>query len=197
MGTVISYHPSLVLATGCSYGRKTPGHIALHSLHVHQVVRKEKKMFSISEELQHPSMSRDSSDRSDSSTGGHPVSMAPDVKMYSNLYWEEENLEASLHGGSDSGLMESVPWELDTKDPSSSLDLELSMDQPKIQDRDLPQLQGEGNLPLRGALSICSRKARTPEGRGKAQQVQDQALPEVLNHRILCLRPAVQLHPRH
>lgn len=126
--TVISYHPSLVLATGCSYGRKTPGHIALHSLHVHQVVRKEKKMFSISEELQHPSMSRDSSDRSDSSTGGHPVSMAPDVKMYSNLYWEEENLEASLHGGSDSGLMESVPWELDTKDPSSSLDLELSMD---------------------------------------------------------------------
>lgn len=73
-------------------------------------------------------MSRDSSDRSDSSTGGHPVSMAPDVKMYSNLYWEEENLEASLHGGSDSGLMESVPWELDTKDPSSSLDLELSMD---------------------------------------------------------------------
>jgi len=93
-------------------------------------------MFSMTEQLQLPSMSRSSSDRSDSSTGGHPVSMPPsqpyscpaEVKLYPNLYWEEENLEASLHGGSDTGLLEPIQWDLDSKDPSPSLDLELSMD---------------------------------------------------------------------
>ena len=93
-------------------------------------------MFSMTEQLQLPSMSRSSSDRSDSSTGGRPVSMPSsqpysypaEDKLYSNLYWEEENLEASHHGGSDTGLLEPLLWDLDSKDPSPSLDLELSLD---------------------------------------------------------------------
>ena len=93
-------------------------------------------MFSIiNEGLQLPSISRSSSDRSDSSTGCHPVSMMPsshlktEKKMYgSNLYWEEENLETSLHGGSDPGLLDPPPWELDMKNTSNNLDMELSMD---------------------------------------------------------------------
>ena len=34
------------------------------------------------------------------------------------------------------------------------------------------------------------------EGRCSAQQIQDQALPEVLDHGLLRLRAAVQLHPQ-
>jgi len=93
-------------------------------------------MFSIiNEGLQLPSISRSSSDRSDSSTGCHPVSMMAsshlktEKKMYgSNLYWEEENLETSLHGGSDPGLLDPPPWELDMKNTSNNLNMELSMD---------------------------------------------------------------------
>merc|ERR1711881_788583 len=58
---------------------------------------KEPEMFSIITEAHHqlPPASRSSSDRSDSSTGGQPVSMMPsaktEAKMFgSNLYWEEE-----------------------------------------------------------------------------------------------------------
>lgn len=93
-------------------------------------------MFSIiNEGLQLPSISRSSSDRSDSSTGCHPVSMMTsnhlktEKKIYgSNLYWEEENLETSLHGGSDPGLLDPPPWELDMKNTSNNLDLDLSLD---------------------------------------------------------------------
>lgn len=50
-------------------------------------------------------------------------------KMFgANLYWEEENLETSLHGGSDLGLMEPPPWELDVKNTSKTLDHDLSVD---------------------------------------------------------------------
>lgn len=75
-------------------------------------------------------MSRSSSDRSDSSTGGHPVStLKTEQKMYgSNLYWEEEHLETSLHGGSDPGMLDPPPWELDGKNTSNTLDLDLSLD---------------------------------------------------------------------
>ena len=96
-------------------------------------------MFSIITEAHHQlpstSISRSSSDRSDSSTGGHPVSMVPSAKtapkMFgSNLYWEEEHLETSLHGGSEPGLLEPPPWELDVKNSSTALplDLDLSLD---------------------------------------------------------------------
>ena len=93
-------------------------------------------MFSlINEAHQLPSISRSSSDRSDSSTGCHPVSMVTnnqvkaEKKMYgANLYWEEENLETSLHGGSDPGLLDPPPWELDGKNTSNNLELELSVD---------------------------------------------------------------------
>ena len=92
---------------------------------------KESEMFSIiNEDHQLPSMSRSSSDRSDSSTGGHPVStLKTEQKMYgSNLYWEEEHLETSLHGGSDPGMLDPPPWELDGKNTSNTLDLDLSLD---------------------------------------------------------------------
>ena len=94
--------------------------------------KEEAEMFSIiNEGLQLPSISRSSSDRSDSSTGCHPVSMmtSKTEKMYgSNLYWEEENLETSLHGGSDPGLLDPPPWELDMKNTSNNLDMDLSLD---------------------------------------------------------------------
>merc|ERR1711881_595242 len=77
---------------------------------------KEPEMFSIITEAHHqlPPASRSSSDRSDSSTGGQPVSMMPsaktEAKMFgSNLYWEEEHLETSLHGGSEPGLLTLLP----------------------------------------------------------------------------------------
>jgi len=91
----------------------------------------------INEGHQLTSISRSSSDRSDSSTGCHPVSMVTsnqlkaEKKMYgSNLYWEEENLETSLHGGSEPGLLDPPPWEMqmDVKNTSNTLDMDLSMD---------------------------------------------------------------------
>ena len=94
-------------------------------------------MFSIITEAHHqlPPASRSSSDRSDSSTGGQPVSMMPsaktEAKMFgSNLYWEEEHLETSLHGGSEPGLLDPPPWELEGKNSSTTLplDLDLSLD---------------------------------------------------------------------
>ena len=86
-------------------------------------------MFSMTEDLQLPSMSRSSSDRSDSSIGGQKPVDKVDTKMFgSNLFWEEEILEASLIGGSEPGLLDPPQWDLDMKNASATLDLELSMD---------------------------------------------------------------------
>ena len=83
----------------------------------------------MTEDLQLPSMSRSSSDRSDSSIGGQKPVDKVDTKMFgSNLYWEEEILEASLIGGSEPGLLDPPQWDLDMKNASATLDLELSMD---------------------------------------------------------------------
>ena len=54
-----------------------------------------------------------------------------EAKMFgSNLYWEEEHLETSLHGGSEPGLLDPPPWELEGKNSSTTLplDLDLSLD---------------------------------------------------------------------
>ena len=87
----------------------------------------------------------------------------------------------------------------------------------KVQDWDLPELQGEGELPVRRAVSVCPREARAQskssilvplikltagwfaEGRDQAQQVQDQAVSEVLDQWILCLWTPVSywLRSRH
>ena len=42
-------------------------------------------------------------------------------KMFgSNLYWEEENLETSLHGGSELGLLDPPAWDLGVKNTSNT-----------------------------------------------------------------------------
>jgi len=95
----------------------------------------------------------------------------------SNLYWEEEHFEVSLHGGSD--LLEPPQWDLDVKQPAanSKMELELSMDLAKklllanqamgLED---PQLETfDSSYPPPGSLSSSMLQARTSNHRFKTE----------------------------
>jgi len=101
-----------------------------------------------------------------------------DQKLFgSNLFWEEENLEPSLHGGSD--LLDPPQWDLDMKQPpaSSNLELELSMGLAKklllanpAMGLESPQMETfHSSYPPPGSVATPMMQAKTSNHRFKTE----------------------------